>query len=171
MTEKRFQYNVNKNSIEYNKKHFAYCNVEQNKITNKLNKLNDENEQLKQRNKRFEEKIQRERNSFTKTHERWSKEAETKIKELSEENEQLKRQIGNLEHTRDFCADVLADFERIEKENQEIKNDEKQLSIDFLGYKMKLRKVLQRGYDKAKGQTLYADVFLEIAREMGVDLE
>ena len=48
MTEKRFQYNVNKNSIEYNKKHFAYCNVEQNKITNKLNKLNDENEQLKQ---------------------------------------------------------------------------------------------------------------------------
>ena len=90
---------------------------------------------------------------------------------LSEENEQLKRQIGNLEHTRDFCADVLADFERIEKENQEIKNDEKQLSIDFLGYKMKLRKVLQRGYDKAKGQTLYAEVFLEISREMGVDLE
>ena len=133
--------------------------------------LRKENEQLKQRNKRFEEKIQRERNSFTKTHERWSKEAETKIKELSEENEQLKRQIGNLEHTRDFCADVLADFERIEKENQEIKNDEKQLSIDFLGYKMKLRKVLQRGYDKAKGQTLYAEVFLEIAREMGVDLE
>ena len=56
----------------------------------------NENEQLKQRNKRFEEKIQRERNSFTKTHERWSKEAETKIKELSEENEQLKQFIQEL---------------------------------------------------------------------------
>ena len=61
--------------------------------------------------------------------------------------------------------------EQLKKENKEIKNDEKQLSIDFLGYKMKLRKVLQRRYDKAKGQILYADVFLEIAEEMGVDLE
>ena len=60
---------------------------------------------------------------------------------------------------------------RLEKENKELKNDEKQLSIDFLGYKMKLGKVLQRRYDKAKGQTLYADVFLEIAEEMGIDLE
>lgn len=57
------------------------------------------------------------------------------------------------------------------EENKELKNDEKQLSIDFLGYKMKLGKVLQRRYDKAKGQTLYADVFLEIAEEMGIDLE
>ena len=65
-------------------------------IARRLNELNDENEQLKQRNKRFEEKIQRERNSFTKTHERWSKEAETKIKELSEENEQLKQFIQEL---------------------------------------------------------------------------
>lgn len=60
---------------------------------------------------------------------------------------------------------------RLEEENKELKNDEKELSIDFLGYKMKLRKVLQRRYDKAKGQTLYADVFLEIAEEMGIDLE
>ena len=57
------------------------------------------------------------------------------------------------------------------EENKELKNDEKQLSIDFLGYKMKLGKVLQRRYDKAKGQTLYADVFLEIAEEMRIDLE
>lgn len=59
----------------------------------------------------------------------------------------------------------------LEEENKELKNDEKQLSIDFLGYKMKLGKVLQRRYDKAKGQTLYADVFLEIAEEMRIDLE
>ena len=47
MTEKRFNFNVNKNCIEYEGKHFAYCNGEQNKITNKLNELAEENEQLK----------------------------------------------------------------------------------------------------------------------------
>ena len=49
MTEnKRFQYNVNKNSIEYDGKHFAYCNGEQNKIANKLNGLAEENKELKE---------------------------------------------------------------------------------------------------------------------------
>ena len=52
----------------------------------RLNKLHS-------RNKRLEEKIQRERISFMKTHERWSKEAENKIKELSKENERLKSQL------------------------------------------------------------------------------
>ena len=47
MTEKRFHYNVNKNSIEYNEKHFAYCNGEQNKIANKLNELHEEKETYK----------------------------------------------------------------------------------------------------------------------------
>ena len=42
MTEKQFQYNVNKNSIEYDGKHFAYCNGGQSKIAKKLNELNDE---------------------------------------------------------------------------------------------------------------------------------
>jgi len=54
---------------------------------------------LHSRNKRLEEKIQRERTSFTKTHERWSKEAETKIKELSEENEHIKQTIKNMMET------------------------------------------------------------------------
>lgn len=53
MTEKRFQYNVNKNSIEYNEKHFAYCNGEQNKIANKLNELTEENNDLKKENKKL----------------------------------------------------------------------------------------------------------------------
>lgn len=55
-------------------------------------KLNE----LHSRNKRLEEKIQRERISFTKTHERWSKETETKIKELSEENKQLKSDLARI---------------------------------------------------------------------------
>ena len=36
---------------------------------------------------------------------------------------------------------------------------------------MQLIEVLQKHYDKCKGQTLYADVYTEIAEEMGVDLE
>ena len=39
---------------------------------------------------------------------------------LNDENEQLKRQIGNLEHTRDFCAE---DCERLEKENEQLKSE------------------------------------------------
>ena len=47
MTEKRFNFNVNKNCIEYEGKHFAYCNGEQNKIANKLNELYEENTHIK----------------------------------------------------------------------------------------------------------------------------
>ena len=40
------------------------------------------------------------------------------VNELADENELLKQQIGNLEHTRDFCAERC---ERLEKENEELK--------------------------------------------------
>ena len=40
------------------------------------------------------------------------------LNKLAEENEQLKQQIGNLEHTRGFCAECC---ERLEKENEELK--------------------------------------------------
>ena len=42
-------------------------------------------------------------------------------KQLEKENRQLKQEIGNLEHTKDFCADVCADCERLEKENEQLK--------------------------------------------------
>ena len=42
------------------------------------------------------------------------------VDKLQEENEQLKQQIGNLEHTRDFCAECC---ERLEKENEELKSE------------------------------------------------
>ena len=85
---------------------------------NLMNELAEENQELKSFNQdlaeelsvcanariskdnqieRLEEKIQRERNSFTKTQARWSKEAETKIKELTEENEQLKQLLNEAE--------------------------------------------------------------------------
>ena len=40
------------------------------------------------------------------------------VNKIAEETEQLKQQIGNLEHTRDFCAECC---ERLEKENEELK--------------------------------------------------
>ena len=42
------------------------------------------------------------------------------LNKLHEENQQLKRQIGNLEHTRDFCAECC---ERLEKENEQLKSE------------------------------------------------
>lgn len=46
------------------------------------------------------------------------KEIVNRLNGLYEENEQLKQQIGNLEHTRDFCAECC---ERLEKESEELK--------------------------------------------------
>lgn len=46
---------------------------------------------------------------------------------LHEENEEFKKQIGNLEHTKDFCADVCADCERLEKESEQLKEENEQL--------------------------------------------
>lgn len=43
-----------------------------------------------------------------------------KYQALEKENEQLKRQVGNLEHTRDFCAECC---ERLEKENEQLKSE------------------------------------------------
>ena len=113
MTAKRFEY----------KNHKVYDNLtgethSSNMVSvNVLNELHEENQDLKAFNQdlseelsvcanariskdnrieRLEEKIQRERTSFTKTHEKWSKEAETKIKELSEENEQLKIELQRM---------------------------------------------------------------------------
>ena len=113
-------------------------------VVEKLNELNDENQDLKSFNqdlaeelsvcanariskdnriKRLEEKIQRERTSFTKTHERWSKEAENKIKELSEENEQLKSELDNckecLDLNRSSCARHMKENEQLKQSNKD----------------------------------------------------
>ena len=47
-------------------------------------------------------------------------EQDNTIESLKEENEQLKKEIGNLEHTKDFCAECC---ERLEKENEELKSE------------------------------------------------
>lgn len=101
------------------------------------------------------------------------------LNELAEENEQLKKQWKEKRHEDINELSVIAmRFKALEKENKQLKEqlseaktDEKQLGISFMGYKMKLIEVLQKKYDKVKGKTLYADVYTEIAEEMGVDLE
>lgn len=45
-----------------------------------------------------------------------------------EENEQLKKQIGNLEHTRDFCAECC---ERLEKENEQLKSEIREVRGEY----------------------------------------
>lgn len=58
MTEKRFQYNVNKNTIEENGEFVAYMNcVDGGRIAKKLNILQKENEQLKKENQRMTDKL------------------------------------------------------------------------------------------------------------------
>ncbi len=87
MTEKRFQYNVNKNSIEYNEKHFAYYNGEQNKIANKLNELAEENDNITLLAQHNYEESKRIINRYVDK----IKELKKKNKELKAENEQLKQ--------------------------------------------------------------------------------
>ena len=101
MTEnKRFQYNVNKNSIEYDGKHFAYCNGEQNKIANKLDELAEENKD----NKAMIEFLNIENNQIMN-----ELKTRTQIQhQLEEENEQLKKENYEL-HKR------LRDFEPFER--------------------------------------------------------
>lgn len=68
MTEKRFQYNVNKNTIEQDGKFVAYMNsVDGVRIANKLNVLQNENEQLKKELKRCRNWINSDKNDYELT--------------------------------------------------------------------------------------------------------
>lgn len=94
----------------YDNKEKVIClvrNTDAKDLCDLLNELHEENELLHLRNNRLEEKIQRERTSFIKTHEWWSKEAENKIKELSEENEQLIIELGALRKKYNDFSDAV----------------------------------------------------------------
>lgn len=87
MTEKRFQYNVNKNTIEQDGKFVAYMNsVDGVRIANKLNVLQNENEQLK-----------KELHKLKVVNEMLSIDFSNSEHELWRENEQLKERIKELE--------------------------------------------------------------------------
>ena len=66
--------------------------------------------------------------SVLKVYEDCLGELEDENKELKAENEQLKKQIGNLEHTKDFCAECC---ERLEKENEELKSEIRKVQMEY----------------------------------------
>jgi len=93
MTEKRFQYNVNKNTIEENGEFVAYVNsVDGFRIANKLTTLAKENEQLKQSYKEFEDECQSTFNAMS----RKQNDLYRKNFKLKEENERLRRCINEI---------------------------------------------------------------------------
>lgn len=67
----------------------------------------------------------------------------------------------NKEESQEVCDklnEIIEENERLKKEIQEVKTDEKQLSISFMGYKMQLIEVLQRNYNYAyKGRKNHLD--------------
>lgn len=90
------------NDIEYE----HYTSEE---LLNLLNKLSDENEQFKKQKKYLKRKIQRERTSAIKEHEKWEKEVIELIREqrkfiddLNKENEQLKQILNELSNRLQF---------------------------------------------------------------------
>ena len=173
MTEKRFEMVITgaDGSFHYLDKNTGEKITSTLELENKLNELHEENEYLCEKIKENEWHW----NTIDEDKDVWM----YKCKKLEEENEQLKKQWKEKRHEDINELSVIAmRFKALEKENKQLKEqlseaktDEKQLGISFMGYKMKLIEVLQKKYDKVKGKTLYADVYTEIAEEMGVDLE
>jgi hypothetical protein len=90
MTEKRFK--LSKPNGAYlidNDKPYAHWINDDDKIVDLLNSLADENEQLKSKVDYLEMKIQRERTSAMKQHEKWEE-------EIQKENKELKQTIDEL---------------------------------------------------------------------------
>lgn len=88
-------------------------------VADVLNDYEEENEQLKKRIEHLERKIQRERTSAIKEHEKWEKgvielirEQRKLIDDLNKENEQLKQKVEDLE----FALRTEQAFSRTEKE-------------------------------------------------------
>ena len=139
MTEKRFQYNVNKNTIEQDGKFVAYMNsVDGVRIANKLNVFKKENEQLKIRfNEEREKSLKFCRNIDTLTieneqlkHRLSQQEMEyaTTAHRQAEENEELKDSIDNYNTAFKKLQDLT---EKKINENEQLKAD-KQALIDFI---------------------------------------
>ena len=131
MTEKRFTHKrwYNERQLFDGEEPFAIVDVynQADKICGKLNKLHEDVE--KQREFKFS--------------------AIRQANRIDKENEQLKS--DNKIYVKRY-GELFDEYIKLEKENNEIKNDEEQLSINFLGYKLKLKKILQKRYAYANEQ-------------------
>lgn len=84
-----------------------------------------------------------------------------------------KATVDMLENLRNQNIILNQRNDELHEENKEILKDEKQLSIDFMGYKMKLVKVLRNHYLECQkwGDTHTQLIIKQIASDLGVDLE
>ena len=124
MTGKRFQYNANKNTIEYDGKFVVYVNsVDGFRIANHWNTLYKENEQLRhdatiliQSNQDYRKENEQLKQSISD----WSgsyDELYEDTKKLEEENEQLKHQLQQQE------LEYATTCNRLAEENEQLKSD------------------------------------------------
>ena len=122
MTEKRFQYNVNKNTIEQDGKFVAYMNsVDGVRIANKLNVFKKENEQLKIRfNEEREKSLKFCRNIDT----------------LTIENEQLKKRNNNQYNQLTELWQIIEEenWEKLIAMKKQLKEDEERLQKEWVCY-------------------------------------
>ena len=96
MTKKRFKLSEpNGAYLIDNDRPYAHWINDDDKIIDLLNALHEENVKLQARNKYLERKIQRERNSYQKQHEKWEN-------EIQKENEQLKEALIELKEIGDY---------------------------------------------------------------------
>ncbi|MBR0059623.1 MAG: hypothetical protein IJP99_09870 [Methanobrevibacter sp.] len=115
------------------------------------------------------------------------------LNRLADENEQLKQSLHNKMDSDAWWEKKATErVEELEKENEqlkqtinEVKTDEKQLSISFMDYKMQLIEVLQQNYNYAYSQRqknldksivartyeVLAQTVYHIAETMNVDIE
>lgn len=133
MTQKRFKYNVNKNTIEQDGKFVAYMNnVDGIRITNKLNVFQKENDKLKSENedmRRLIDNISLQRDEFL----RGARENANRVGKLKKENEQLKKELKR-------CKDwINSDKNDYELTLAFIKNKGYSLK-DILEYEKELKK-------------------------------
>ena len=124
MTEnKRFTL---KESDIYNRNDVIHDNgieMPQSTVCDLLNSLNEENVKLRARNKYLATKIQRERMSYQKQHEKWEKEIQKENEQLKQRNNRQAKQLDrlyNLIEEKDWrtLTDILDDFKRCEEQLQ-----------------------------------------------------
>ena len=96
MTEKRYKLSEpNGAYLIDGDRPYAHWINDDDKIIDLLNALHEENVKLRARNKYLATKIQRERMSYQKQHEKWEK-------EIQKENEQLKKALVELREIGDY---------------------------------------------------------------------
>lgn len=137
MTEKRFNMEyVHGNPTIW---HITDCgeHIVDEKICDLLNALHEENVKLQARNKYLATKIQRERNSHIKQHEKWEKEIKDENEELKQFKEDFIKMLDDITSAYvDLLNESWEENEQLKSENIDLRKDlgefEKSINIQGL---------------------------------------